>query len=117
MRILIVDDLADAAESLALLLRMLKYEVRTANSGPQALALASQFQPQAVLLDLGLPAMDGCEVARRLRANPVTQNMFIVALSGYGHAAHRKLAAEAGCDEYLVKPVELAALRTLLGRI
>ncbi len=115
-KVLIVDDNADSAESLALLLSMRGHEVRTAHDGPAALEAAEAFRPQAVLLDIGLPGMDGYEVARRLRDRPGAEGVLLVALTGYGQEDDRRRAAEAGFDAHLVKPAEPAAVHRLLGR-
>jgi PAS domain S-box-containing protein len=114
-RVLVVDDNADAVASLALLLRLAGHEVRTAGDGPAALELAPRFRPEAVLLDIGLPGMDGYEVARRLRALPELKDVLLMALTGYGQEEDRRRAREAGFDHYLTKPVEPAALQRLLG--
>jgi CheY-like chemotaxis protein len=113
-RILIVDDNADAAESLALLLRMGGHEVRTAHDGPAALADARAFPPEVVFLDIGLPGMSGYDVARALRSAEGKQAM-IIALTGYGQAEDRRRCEEAGFDMHLVKPVDMADLHRVLG--
>jgi signal transduction histidine kinase/CheY-like chemotaxis protein len=115
-RVLVVDDNADIAESLAGLLQDLGHTVRTAHAGPQALEVAREFRPELILLDIGLPGMDGYEVARRLRADPELSGLLVVALSGYGQEEDRRRAREAGFDEHLTKPVGLAALQPLLDR-
>jgi two-component system CheB/CheR fusion protein len=113
-RVLVVDDNVDAAESLAMLLRVQRHEVRTAHDGPAALDAAAAFRPEVVLLDIGLPRMDGYEVARRLRGQADSQMTLLVALTGYGQDDDRRRAAEAGFDAYLVKPADPAALHNLL---
>jgi PAS domain S-box-containing protein len=113
-RILVVDDNADAAATLAALLQLWDHEVRTAHDGKEALALVDGFQPQIVLLDLGLPGMDGFEVARRLREHPLMRGARIVAVSGYGAHADRARTREAGFHEHLTKPVSAESLETLL---
>lgn len=105
-RILVVDDNIDAAESVAILLELEGHQVRTVHTGAAALALAPDFQPRVILLDLGLPGMDGYEVARRLRANPATQAIKLIALTGYGQAEDRQQSHAAGFDGHLVKPVD-----------
>src|SRR5262245_29309523 len=85
LRILVVDDLVDAATTLARLLRLMTCDVQTAHDGRAALETAIEFAPEIVLLDLGLPGLDGYEVARALRAHPATSRSHIIALSGYGH--------------------------------
>ncbi|MBP1150927.1 MULTISPECIES: response regulator [Methylocaldum] len=114
-RILVVDDNTDAVESLALLLELEGHDVRTALDGPAALDLASEFRPQAVLLDIGLPGMDGYEVARRLRERPETREALIIAITGYGQQEDRALTKAAGFDHHLVKPVDPEELGALLG--
>ena len=102
-----MDDNADAADSLALLLQMDGHTVRVARSGPEGLDMARQWRPRALLLDLGLPGMDGYAVARALRADPATAGVVIIALSGYGQESDREKTRVAGFDAHLVKPVDL----------
>jgi signal transduction histidine kinase/CheY-like chemotaxis protein len=116
-RILVVDDNVDVADSLAALLKELGHDVRMAHAGPQALELAQDFRPEVVLLDIGLPGMDGYEVARRLRREPGPGGVLLVALSGYGQEEDRRRSREAGFDEHVVKPMKLATLQGLLGRL
>jgi CheY-like chemotaxis protein len=104
-RILIVDDNADAADTLADLLRLMGYEVRCANEAEGAMALLDDFQPQLALLDIGLPGQDGYALAQRLRADPRTAQAKLVALTGYGRDSGRTKALQARFDEHLVKPV------------
>jgi CheY-like chemotaxis protein len=91
--------------------RLRGHETRTAFTGPDAVVAAAEFAPEVVLLDIGLPGMDGYEVARRLRAMPASAGAFLVAMTGYGSDEDRAHAKEAGFDEYLVKPVDLDLLR------
>jgi CheY-like chemotaxis protein len=114
LRVLIVDDLVDAALTMAQLVRLLACEVKTAHDGPTALQIAAGYAPEIVLLDLGLPGIDGYEVARRLRADRATERSLIIALSGYGHAAARDEAAQAGCDEHWLKPARIEQLIALI---
>ncbi len=114
-RVLVVDDNRDAADSLALLLRLLGDEVRTAHDGPGALAAATAFAPEVVLLDLGLPGLDGYEVARRLRQQPQFARALVVAISGWGQDEDRRQSCAAGFDAHLVKPVDLDVLQRLLA--
>ncbi|MGH8714192.1 MAG: response regulator [Casimicrobiaceae bacterium] len=116
-RVLIVDDNRDATDSMAMLLAMDGYDVQVAYDGTQALAAVQAARPDVVLLDIGLPGMDGFEVARRLRAESDNRGIVIVAVSGYGHEEHRLLASEAGCDHHLVKPVEPAVVSELLASL
>lgn len=113
-RILIVDDNVDSARSLALLQRSRGHATRTAFTGPDALLAAEEFLPEVVILDIGLPGMDGFEVARRLRALPALSNVLLVAMSGYGSEEDLAKGKRAGFDEYLVKPVNLKVLRERL---
>jgi signal transduction histidine kinase len=115
-RILIVDDNADAATSLSELLRMDGHQTQPAFSAEDALSLAQSFNPDVVLLDIGLPRMDGYEVARRLRHSLLRKGTLLVALTGYGQAEDRERAQAAGFDAHFVKPVDLAALTKLLAR-
>jgi CheY-like chemotaxis protein len=105
-RILVVDDNQDAADSLAMLLRLAGQEIRLANDGPTALSVADSFRPEVVMLDIGLPGLDGYEVARRLRKRPGGENLLLIALTGYGQAEDQRLSREAGFDHHLVKPVD-----------
>ncbi len=114
LRVLVVDDNADAADSLAWLLRHGDHEVRTAHDGRQAVEVAHEFRPQAVVLDLGLPEIDGYEVARRLRQHADTRGALLVALSGYGQQEHRRRSSEAGFDYHFVKPLDFGGLQRIL---
>jgi signal transduction histidine kinase/ActR/RegA family two-component response regulator len=114
-RILVVDDNADVAESLALLLRLEGHDVRVAYDGLSALEQAVAQPPDLAFLDIGMPKMDGCELARRFRASPVLQNVLLVALTGWGQEEDRRRTKQAGFDHHLVKPVEPDALRALLA--
>jgi CheY-like chemotaxis protein len=116
-RLLVVDDNGDAAESLAMLLQATGAEVRTVRDGPAGLAAAHDFAPHAVLLDLGMPGMDGFEVARRLRADPLQEGLVIVALTGWGQEEDRRRTAGSGFDHHLTKPVDVDQLLDILGRI
>lgn len=112
MRILVVDDNVDAAESLALLLRLDGHCVRTAYTASAALEQVSSLQSDVVLLDIGLPEMDGYQVAQRIRATGSRAR--IVALTGYGQAEDIKRGRAAGFDAHLLKPVDLPALNEIL---
>jgi CheY-like chemotaxis protein len=114
-RVLVVDDNADAATSLALLLRMQGHEVRTAADGEEAFECVRTFAPQIIFMDLGMPRLDGCEAARRIRALPQGATMRIVALTGWGQAADRERTRAAGMDQHLIKPVSLESLREVLA--
>ena len=114
-RVLVVDDNTDSAETMAEMLKLWGHEVATAHDGPGALEAARAQQPDAVLLDLGLPVMDGYETARRLRQEGLGGQL-LVAVTGYGTAEDRRRAAEAGFDTHLTKPVSPEALRAVLSR-
>ncbi len=109
-RVLVVDDNVDAATTLAEAMGMEGHEIRVAHDGPAALQQAREFSPQVVLLDIGLPGMDGYEVLRRLRELPQMRGALLVALTGFGQQRDRQRAL-AGFDEHLVKPVDLEAIR------
>jgi len=111
-----VDDHHDSAESLATLLRLLGHEVRVVYDGPAALETARTFKPQVGLLDIGMPGMDGVELARRLRNDPELKDALLVALTGYGRDEDRQRSSEAGFDAHLVKPVDVPALNALLAQ-
>lgn len=115
LRVLVVDDNADAADISALLLRSWDYAVCTAHDGRDALQKAARFRPHVILLDIGLPGMNGYEVARRIRQDPQLKTAHLVAITGYGQNADRQRSKEAGFDDHLVKPVESAALKALLS--
>jgi signal transduction histidine kinase len=112
--ILIADDNQDALESLALMLRLEGHEVHCASDGEEALALAGQRRPEIVVLDVGMPKLDGCEVARRIRAESWGRNAVLVALTGWGQDADRRRSREAGFDMHLVKPVDPATICDML---
>jgi signal transduction histidine kinase len=112
--ILIADDNQDALESLALMLRLEGHEVHCASDGEEALALADQRRPEIVVLDVGMPKLDGCEVARRIRAESWGRQAVLVALTGWGQDADRKRSREAGFDLHLVKPVDPATICDML---
>ncbi len=114
--LLIVDDNVDAALTLSDLLRGLGYETRVAHDGPQALAIAHEFVPTVALLDIGLPVMDGYELAHRLREMPAWRSVRLVAITGYGQRSDRERSLATGFDHHLVKPIDLAALQdTITG--
>jgi CheY-like chemotaxis protein len=114
MKVLVVDDNIDAADSMALLLTIDGFDAHSVHGAVAALDTVGSFKPDVVLLDIGLPVMDGYEVAQRLRSRVPIEQMRIVALSGYGQQADRERAAQAGFDDYLVKPVEPAVLSEFL---
>jgi CheY-like chemotaxis protein len=110
-----VDDNQDGAHSLAMLLQMQGNEVHTVYDGPEAVAAISDFHPDVVLLDIGLPTLNGYETARRMRALPDSRDALIIALTGWGQEEDRRRSREAGFDHHLVKPVDLQTLETLLA--
>ena len=114
-RVLIIEDDDDARDSLAELLRLDDHQVSVASDGKEGVALAGSLAPDLVLIDIGLPDIDGYEVARRLRSNPATSRLRLIALTGYGTQEDRRSALAAGFDEHLAKPVELDSLKTLLA--
>lgn len=114
-RVLVVDDNADAAESLAMLLDLQGHTTRVALSGQEALEAVTEFRPDVALLDLGLPKLDGYELAARLRALPQLRGLRLVALTGYGRSEDRQRTRAAGFDDHLVKPVDLATLTRALN--
>lgn len=115
VRVLVVDDLVDAAEALARLLKYDRHEVRTTYSGAAALALAREFQPDVVLLDLGLPGIDGFTVAEQLRREPGCRALAIIAITGLSSSVADARAAESGIDRYLTKPVKIDQLQQVLA--
>jgi CheY-like chemotaxis protein len=116
-RLLVVDDNRDAAESMSMLLQMWGHEVVFAYDGPSALAAAERWQPEAVFLDIGLPGMDGYEVAERLRELPYAKGAVLIAITGYGQDDDRQRSLRAGIDHHLVKPVAPDALRSLIDSL
>jgi CheY-like chemotaxis protein len=115
-RVLIVDDNEDAANSLAMVLKLGGHETASVYSAAEALARAAEFKPDVVLLDIGLPGMNGYEVAQKMRELPGLRNVRLIAVTGYGRSDDRLRAREAGFDDHLIKPVELAVLDRTLAR-
>ena len=116
-RILIVDDNGDAATSLSMMLTILGYETRTAADGQSGLDAAMEFRPQAILLDIGIPKMNGYDVARRIREQPWGKKMVLIAVTGWGQTEDIQRTIEAGFDHHLVKPVDPADLTKLLASL
>ena len=116
-RVVVVDDGVDAAESLAMLLRLTGYDVRVAHDGLTALELVDVYRPHALLLDIGLPGLNGLDVAKRIRQQPDLGSMRLVAMTGFGQSSDRRLAAEAGFDHFIVKPVDFREVRKVLDGI
>lgn len=113
-RIVVADDNADSAASLAMMLRLLGHEVQTAYDGQQAVEVAATFLPDVMLLDIGMPIMDGYEAARQVRKNLELSNVMLVALTGWGQEDDKRRAEEAGFHHHVTKPIDLAALRAIL---
>ena len=113
-RVAVVDNSKDSADSLAMLLRFLGMVVHVSYDGASALAALPSFGPAIVLLDIGMPGMDGFEVARRMRQIPELEETVVVALTGWGQPEDRRRTAEAGFDHHLVKPLDSDALYELL---
>jgi CheY-like chemotaxis protein len=116
LRVLVVEDHADTAESVAVLLRLHGHEVDVAPDGPAALRIAAQNPPDVALLDIGLPGMNGFEVARRLQEQPAGKKPLLVAVTGYGREEDRRRSEQAGIDLHLLKPVDPEQLKKLLAR-
>jgi len=116
IRVLVVDDNRDAADSMGLLLKRAGAEVEVVHDGCQALSTVERFHPAVVLLDIGMPGMDGYEVARRIREQPTLHDVMLIALTGWGQADDRRRSLSAGFDHHLTKPAGLEALRALLPK-
>ncbi len=116
LRVLVVDDEPDTRDTLAFLLRARGHEVHLARDGPSALATAAAFRPQAVVLDIGLPGMNGWEVARRLREEAGLTDALLVAVTGHGREEDEARSRQAGFDAHLTKPAEWQALLAVLAR-
>ena len=113
-RLMVIDDNKDAAESMSMLLELWGHEVMCAYDGQSALEAATQFRPDAVFLDIGLPGMDGYEIAERLRELPSASHTVLVAIPGYGQDEDRRRSRDAGIDHHLIKPVAPETLHKLL---
>jgi CheY-like chemotaxis protein len=117
LRVCLVEDDADTLESSSKLLRVLGHQTLAASSGLMALAEAPAWKPDIMLIDLAMPSIDGCELARQLRLHAEFASVPLVAVSGYVDSKHRKQAADAGFDEFLGKPYTLVDLQSLLSRV
>jgi two-component system CheB/CheR fusion protein len=115
LRVLIIEDNKDSAESLRMMLAMLGHDVRVAHSGPEGVLAAQEWRPVVVLCDIGLPGLDGYGVARELRRNPGTSRARLLAVTGYGSEEDRRRTRQAGFDLHLVKPVDPAELLRVLA--
>jgi two-component system CheB/CheR fusion protein len=113
----VVDDNQDLVEGLINVLTDAGHEVCSAHDGPRAIKMAEQFKPEVVFLDIGLPLLDGYEVARRLRQLPGLERIMLVALSGYGESKDRQQSTEAGFDLHLVKPADLGRIEEVLASL
>lgn len=113
-RILVVDDSEDSALSLAMLVRLLGHDARTAHDGREALAVADAYRPSLALIDIGLPDIDGYQVARRMRETPELAATVLVALTGYSGADELRRSEAAGFDRHLIKPLDFGELEKLL---
>jgi signal transduction histidine kinase/ActR/RegA family two-component response regulator len=116
-RVLVVDDNVDSADSIASLLESSGHDVKVAYSAEKALEMAAEYQPEIMLLDIGLPEMDGYEVAKRLRQNPQLKDLRLIALTGYGQDSDRQRSRETGFDAHVVKPVDWRDLSELLASL
>jgi signal transduction histidine kinase/ActR/RegA family two-component response regulator len=116
-RVLVVDDNRDAAASLAMILSLVGHDTRTAQDGLEALELAEAFRPDVLLLDIGLPKLNGYDACRRIRAQPWGKDIFIVAVTGWGQEEDRRRSQEAGFNHHLVKPVDFGCLEKLLATL
>jgi CheY-like chemotaxis protein/two-component sensor histidine kinase len=116
-RVLVVDDHRDGADSLAMMLRLLGEDVRTAHDGIEALEAAGQFRPEVILMDVGMPRLNGLDATRRVREQPWGRTITIIALTGWGQENDRERSQLAGCDGHLVKPVDPLELQKLLASI
>jgi PAS domain S-box-containing protein len=117
LRVLVVDDNVDTVTTLSLLVKEFGHDVRTAHDGSAVLAAALDYRPNVVLLDIGLPGLDGFEIATRLRQQPALQNAVLVAITGYGEPSNLQRSFEAGFDHHLVKPVDFAKLLQILATV
>jgi CheY-like chemotaxis protein len=113
-RVLVVDDNEDSAATMALMLKLLGHQVQTANDGLEAIATAEAFRPEVILMDMGMPRLNGYDATRQIREKPWGGAMIVVALTGWGQESDRARSKAAGCDAHLVKPVSLPVLKKLL---
>jgi CheY-like chemotaxis protein len=116
-RILVVDDIRDSATSMAMMLRLTGNQVRTAHDGVEAIKVAESFRPQVILMDVGMPRLNGYEATQRIREQPWGRSAIIIALTGWGQEGDKERSREAGCDGHLVKPVSLPDLEKLLAEL
>ena len=114
-RVLVVDDNVDSVDSLAMLLRLMGHDVATASDGLSALARADEFRPNVAILDIGLPKVNGYDLAKQIRERPWAKDVVLVALTGWGQEQHRRRSVEAGFNHHLTKPVEFDVLQQILA--
>ena len=114
LKVLVVDDSVDSAESMAIILEMSGHSVRKAHNGPDALRAASEYRPDVVLMDIGMPGMSGHEVAQKLRETPAMREVILIAMTGYGRQVDREQSRAAGFDHHLVKPLDFDKLNEVL---
>jgi len=114
-RVLVVDDNRDGANSMAILLRLLGNDVKTAHDGIEAIEVAESYSPEVILMDIGLPRLNGLDATRRIRENPWGETIKIIALTGLAQEDDRQRSHDAGCDGHLVKPVNLPDLQKMLA--
>ncbi len=114
-RVLVVDDNVDAADSLSEILKLMGNDTRTAGDGQEGVDVAAEFRPEVILLDIGLPKLDGYEVCRWIREQPWGTDMLLIAITGWGQHEDRRRSREAGFDHHMVKPVDPRALMALLA--
>ena len=117
MRVMIVEDNEALAQTTGWLVEMLGYDYKLAANGKQALEMAPQYRPDVMMLDIGLPGMNGYELCQHLKPMPELAKTVFIAQTGWGESEHRRLTREAGFDHHMVKPLYLEALQTLLGDI
>jgi CheY-like chemotaxis protein len=117
VRVVVADDNADAADSLAALLRAVGHEVRVAHDGQEALDVARSFRPAVALLDIGMPGLNGYEVAKRIRSEPWGGGVLLIAVTGWGQQEDRRRAFEAGFDGHLTKPAQLDDIEVLITKV
>jgi CheY-like chemotaxis protein len=115
-RVLVADDNEDSAQSLAMMLKMMGSETKTAHDGVEALEVGAAFEPHLVLLDIGMPRMNGYDTARRMRQESWGGSAMLVAMTGWGRDIDKRRSQEAGFDEHLVKPIEMEALEMILKK-
>jgi len=114
---LIADDNLDVVETFEIMLQTLGHEVHTATDGIQVLERAEQFKPEVIMLDIGMPKLDGFETARRLRQQAWARDTLLIAVTGWGHETDKRMSAEAGFNAHLVKPIEMPAILKLLDKV